>query len=142
MTKPPPMDFSKVKCFDARSVATVLASPEKQSITIIFEPAPNEDVPGIGVVMHASAVGLMIAQIKSEYAKISLKGDESQALLMQTKLTGARPTWAEDGAPTLLLQFDGVFELAVTLTKSQVSSVAQVVEELAGPRPSSPPRRH
>ena len=141
MTKPT-VDFSKYKIFEARSAVAVFATPEKQNLTIVFDPAPSEDVPGIAVEIHASAIGPMVAQIKSEYAKISMKEDDNQALLMQTKLTGARPAWAEDGTPTLLLQLDGVFELAVTLTKNQASIVRGVAEELSAPPSVVPSKRH
>ena len=141
MTKPT-MDFSNLKCFEARSAVAVFATPEKQSLTIVFDPAPSEDVPGIAIEMHASAVGTMVAQIKDEYAKISMKASDNHGLLMETKLTGARPGWAEDGTPILMLQLDGIFELAVSVTKNQASIVSRVAEELSGPPNAVPIKRH
>lgn len=138
----PKIDISNVKCFEARSAVAVFVTPEKQNLTVVFEPGPNEDVQGIAIEMHASAVGLMVAQIKSEYAKISMKAGDNQSLLLATSLTGARSAWAEDGAPILLLQLDGVFELAVRLSKTQASSVSRVAEELSGPQPSALSKRH
>lgn len=134
------VDMENMLGFDAHSVASVAALPDKEQMAIAFAPMGNEK--GIVVLLPAGAVGHMVAQIKSAHAKLALTSSSTGAVLLPIALTGARPYQAPDGGPLLLLQFDSVFELAVELSTANARQLVDVIERTLAPSRSGPPKPH
>ncbi len=133
-----PLD--KMFAFDAKSAVSVAAVPNKEQIAIAFGPMGDE--PGVTVMLPAGAVGHMMVQLKAEHTKIALSHAVDQAVMLPLALTGARAFWEADGSPILMLQFDGVFELAVSLSRSQADSLGRVSQQLSCSAPDALPKRH
>lgn len=123
-------------------MTSAIALPDKSSHEIVIQFTPKDTDPEIAVCLPAGAIGNFMVQVAAAHRELALTAKEDAGVFLPMKLSGARPFKSPDGSPILLLQFDGVFELAVELTKTNAQMLSLVLADLHEPSNSAPIKRH
>jgi len=117
--------------------AIVVADEKHQELVFNFHPI--KDDPEINLSIPAASVGHLVAQIAAAHQSFALKANDISAALLPLKLSGVRVMDSAQGN-ILLLQFEGVFELAVIVDPENLDKLANAALLAAGPSTYDPPK--
>ena len=127
------------KFFEVLSVNSVAPLLDSGSLLMSFRSTGND--PDLVLTMPAGAIGHMVSLVAAAHQEMTLKGTDRAGSFLPLKLTHCRPFQTESADPILMLQLEGVFELALLTNARGRKALIEVLQGLDQPA-AAPTKRH